>query len=116
MKYLRTDNKSTRPAQSWIIWLIILLLIVSILVVAVSTYFNIATNSANNTKNTTGSDDNALLQSSCISQAQIEDDNNPDYQPVAGGEYGVNAIRAEHKATDMQSKITDCKTKYPTNS
>jgi competence protein ComGC len=107
MKHTKLDNsKSTRLVWPWIVLLIIILLFVIILVIGV------CANKANTTNNGT-STNNTLLQSSCISQAQVEDDNNQDYQPVAGGEYGVNSLKASRKATDMQSKIADCKAEYP---
>jgi hypothetical protein len=57
---------------------------------------------------------NIQNQTACISEAQSEVNNDPLYQPVGGDAESISLAQGE-KATAMQSKIADCKSKYPTN-
>lgn len=93
-----SSEKSKTPTWAWVIICLVLGLVCLVIGVIITHSFFAPTSTLNTTTSDT-SNNNQLLQSSCITEAQAKDNASTLYVP-----YG-----------DMQNKIANCQAKYPTN-
>lgn len=87
----------------------ILVFLVILIIIAIMSPNNKTASTSTYNASTVSNDSNLSLQNQCIAVAQSEDDNNPLMRPNYDGSESIS------KSIDMNTKIADCKAKYPVN-